>query len=88
MGSIVGVILLLLVEGTITYGFIWPHFVTPYAIKDLNENIELPYEFGVAVSEYDIEEKLIEDVDDLGFILIRAQGTYSRLQDTLTMQIQ
>ena len=59
LGSIVGVILLILVGGTITYEFIWPHFVTPYAIKDLNENIELPYKFGAEADEYDVEQEWI-----------------------------
>ena len=67
LGSIVGVILLILLGGAIIYEFIWPHFVTPYAINDLNENIELPYEFGVAASEYNIDEKWIDRRDEIGF---------------------
>ena len=50
LGSIIGILLLILFAGIIIYEFIWPHFVTPYAIKDLNENIELPYEFGVPLA--------------------------------------
>lgn len=84
LGSIIGIILLILFAGTIIYEFIWPHFVTPYAIKDLNENIELPYEFGVATSEYDIEEKWIEEVDEFGFYVNTSIGdvfTFTRYPD-------
>lgn len=84
LGSIVGVILLVLLGRTIIYEFIWPHFVTPYAIKDLTENIELPYEFGVAASEYDIKKEWIEDEDDLGFYIKTNSGdvcTFTRYPD-------
>ena len=84
LGSIIGIILLILFAGTIIYEFIWPHFVTPYAIKDLNENIELPYDFGVAASEYDIDEKWIEDVDEFCFYVNTSIGdvfTFTRYPD-------
>ena len=74
LGSIIGILLLILFAGIIIYEFIWPHFVTPYAIKDLNENIELPYEFGVAASEYDIDEKWIDRRDEIGFFFESDEG--------------
>ena len=84
LGSIIGILLLILFAGTIIYEFIWPHFVTPYALKDLNENIELPYEFGVAASEYDIKKEWIEDEDELSFYINTSTGdvcTFTRYPD-------
>nr|WP_294492316.1 hypothetical protein [uncultured Anaerosporobacter sp.] len=74
LGSIIGITLLILFAGIIIYEFIWPHFVTPFAIKDLNENIELPYEFGVAASEYDIDEKWIDRRDEIRFFFNSDEG--------------
>ena len=69
LGSIIGITLMILFAGIIIYEFIWPHFVTPFAIKDLNENIELPYEFGVAASEYDIDEGKSDRSDDVSYYI-------------------
>lgn len=67
IGVIIGLILVVWFGRTIIYEFIWPHFVTPYAIEDLNKNIELPYEFGTAADEYDIDEKWIDRRDEISF---------------------
>ena len=76
LGSIIGILLLILFAGTIIYEFIWPHFVTPYAVKDLNNNIELPYEFGAEADEYDVEQEWIgdEDEEDMVFYIDKSNG--------------
>ncbi|SHM22633.1 hypothetical protein SAMN02746066_01252 [Anaerosporobacter mobilis DSM 15930] len=69
-------IVLALLGGAMIYEFIWAHVIEPYAIKDLNNNIELPYEFGAEADKYDVEQEWIgdEDEEDMVFYIDKSNG--------------
>ncbi|WP_310603037.1 hypothetical protein [Anaerosporobacter sp.] len=69
----IGVIAVVLLVIATLYTFVRSHYKLPNEIDDLNNNIDLPFKFNTPISEYDIDEEHIEDVEE-GVIWVELNG--------------
>jgi hypothetical protein len=69
-------VILFLILIKIIYDIISPFYITPSEIKELNKNIDLPYEFGKPLKDYKFNNELTVDDAEMSLSFETEEGDY------------